>query len=368
MNVTIYNGPDKEFTQIIPNSNISDFMDLIIKSDKEKRSHEIIIKGQEVSCDEAETEVIENLIVHSNDYSSVAEHVIENFIGFLKQFKINNLFIQNPPMQIYNKLLRFYPNTKIKNYKYKNLNINNLKNLNNNFSERIVGQESVKEYLLSALYPLSKKNNNKPVVIMFYGSSGVGKTETAKYIAEILKGKILRKQFSMFQNNEFSTYLFGGKYSERSFTKDLLERESNVILLDEFDKCNSLFHSAFYELFDEGIMEDKNYRVDVRNSIIICTSNYKSLEDIRTSLGDPIYSRFDSFIRFNNLDVNSICKIIDREYRNQLVNLSKEELQIIKDNSIEEKLIFHAASLKNVREIKNIIKEVIYLSIIREIL
>ena len=39
--------------------------------------------------------------------------------------------------------------------------------------------------------------------LMFYGPSGVGKTETAKFLSEILGGQLLYKQFSMFQNNEF---------------------------------------------------------------------------------------------------------------------------------------------------------------------
>ena len=50
----------------------------------------------------------------------------------------------------------------------------------------------------------------------------------------------------MYQNNEFANYLFGGKYNEKSFAKDLIVRDSNVILLDEFDKAYAVFHSAFY--------------------------------------------------------------------------------------------------------------------------
>ena len=49
----------------------------------------------------------------------------------------------------------------------------------------------------------------------------------------------------------------------------------------EFDKAYAVFHSAFYQLFDEGIYEDQNYRVDVRHAIIICTSNYKSKDEIK---------------------------------------------------------------------------------------
>ena len=87
-------------------------------------------------------------------------------------------------------------------------------------------------------------------MLLFYGNSGIGKTETAQFLTEKIGGQILRKQFSMYQNNESANYLFGGKYNEKSFAKDLIGRDSNVILLDEFDKAYYVFHSSFYQLFD----------------------------------------------------------------------------------------------------------------------
>ena len=83
----------------------------------------------------------------------------------------------------------------------------------------------------------------------------------------------------MFNSEEFTSYLFGGKHSQNCLAKELLERESNIILFDEFDKTHPVFHSAFYQLFDEGIYEDKNYYVTLEKSVIICTSNYSSLDD-----------------------------------------------------------------------------------------
>ena len=98
----------------------------------------------------------------------------------------------------------------------------------------------------------------------------------------------------MFHSNEFAPYLFGGRHTGDSLAKDLMERESSVILFDEFDKPNPLFHSAFYQLFDEGIYEDRNYRAEVKNAVIICTSNYASAEEARERLGAPLFARFDA--------------------------------------------------------------------------
>nr|WP_237730321.1 AAA family ATPase [Bacillus halotolerans] len=54
-------------------------------------------------------------------------------------------------------------------------------------------------------------------------------------------------------------------------------------MLDEFDKAPAVFHSAFYQMFDEGILVDKHYVADISIAIIICTSNYKSREEIKKS-------------------------------------------------------------------------------------
>ena len=89
---------------------------------------------------------------------------------------------------------------------------------------------------------------------MLYGPSGVGKTESAKSISKTMGGELLRIQFSMMQTTEAYNYVFGAEHSKGSFARDMMARESNVILIDEFDKVNPAFYNAFYELFDEGAL------------------------------------------------------------------------------------------------------------------
>ena len=143
---------------------------------------------------------------------------------------------------------------KAESFEYNTMDFDSLKRINTEYENRIIGQKKVKQQLMSALYPLVKNRLSKPLVILFYGPTGVGKTETAKFLSKLMSADLFRKQFSMFQSNDFATYLFGGKHSQNCFARELLERESNIILLDEFDKPNPVFHSAFYQLFDEGIV------------------------------------------------------------------------------------------------------------------
>ncbi len=53
---------------------------------------------------------------------------------------------------------------------------------------------------------------------------------------------------------------------------------------------------AFYQLFDEGIFVDKNYCVDMKNTVIICTSNFISEEEARGVLGAPLFARISDYV------------------------------------------------------------------------
>jgi ATP-dependent Clp protease ATP-binding subunit ClpA len=126
--------------------------------------------------------------------------------------------------------------------------------------------------------------------------------------------------------------------------------------LDEFDKTPSHFHSAFYQLFDEGIYEDKNYHVNVEKSIIICTSNYNSLEEIREHLGEPIFTRFNDCIEFAPLDNESKAKIIHMRLDEEYKLLTDEEKEIISKKDVLDKFLKIADKQMNARKINTLIK------------
>ncbi len=368
--ILIFYGPRKNFDKIIKNKEeIEYFTPLVHEYDKENKKVPLILEGYKGS-DEKEIEDkssrhIKSLVIYSDEYSTITEGAVQNFSSILNFFEIEEIILQNPPLLVVNALKKSYANVIIKNYNYKKITAKNIKTINDNFNKRVIGQEEALNKILKLLLSFVKfPKQNKPIILMFYGPSGVGKTETAKFLSEILGGKILYKQFSMFQNNEFSTYLFGGLHSQNSFSKELLDRESNVILLDEFDKAHPHFYSAFYQLFDEGIFIDKNYKVKLSNAIIICTSNYKSKEEIKEKLGDPIYYRFDSFVEFEELKAEDINKIIDLKYKKYMNELSwkdKNVIRKIKYNgiSLKDSLKIYSSKIKNVREIDNLIKELI---------
>jgi ATP-dependent Clp protease ATP-binding subunit ClpA len=264
-------------------------------------------------------------------------------------------------------LARFFT-TAVKRYDYPAATRDTLVQFEDGFAGHLVGQSAVKESLLAALYPLTTPLRTKPIVLMFYGPSGVGKTETAQFVNGLLGGTLLRKQFSMFHNEKFASYLFGGTHSEASFARDLLDRESGVILIDEFDKANSVFHSAFYQLFDGGVFEDKNYSVELGPSLIICTSNYSTEDEIRKALGDALYSRFDSLIHFKPLSKPEIRQVIDRLVESRYANLAPDEQARLTPDDLKGFLYPLADASGNVRKLGKLTDEVMSLILVRALL
>ena len=362
--IEIFVGSDSAFEKIVPKS-ARNLSEMAAKLDDGNKKMDVFVNipGQpEPKLKKKKKPRVQDFVIHADEYCSVQEHVIINFINFIFQMSITNMYIQNPPKNIREQIYRTFDKSIIHETQQPYLEVSKemIQTFNSQYSERVIGQERAKKKLLQAIYPLVDGKQSKPVVILLYGDSGLGKTESAQYMAELMGGKLLRKQFSMYQNNESANYIFGGRYNEKSFAQDLLARETNVLLFDEFDKALSVFHSAFYQLFDEGIYEDQNYKVDVRHALIICTSNYKSKDEVREKLGNPIFNRFDGVIRFTDLDSEAKIEIA----RKELDELDEEGT--ISEN-IRQNLLVNSTRLENAREIRRLIKDTKSLIEIRKI-
>ena len=352
--INIFIGPKKAFEERIPSGNRLLLNDLVkIVDNKINRP----------------LDYFDYLVGYSENYSGISESAIQNFDMILKADEFDQIYLQNPPENIKRLIENIYDDVTIEIYDYPKLTSEKFLRINEKFSERIVGQNHVKDELLTSLYDLLMGyNRNKPICLLFYGPSGVGKTETAKFLSEIVGDELFRKQFSMFQNNKFSEYLFGGAHMQASFARDLLERESNIILLDEFDKAANVFHDAFYQLFDEGIFEDSNYKVPLKNSIIICTSNYLNIKDIRKNIGDPLFFRFDKIIEFKKLNNNAITKILTNKVNKKYELLSDEDKELIDSQEIINYFKGYSESLINTRQISKFVDEKINMILVEHYL
>ncbi|WP_282852841.1 AAA family ATPase [Gulosibacter sediminis] len=365
--VTVYYGPLSWFEKQLGKGARQYLLDAVNERDEARRRILHTVDGQEAAEEEPAAPRPDRLIAMSSDYASVHEHAITNFVGLVREIGPKQLLLHNPPEAIHTQLDRVFK-TKVKSFSYPVVTRDTLIKFRDGYADHLVGQEAVRDRMLAALYPLTTDRRSKPVVLMFYGPSGVGKTETAQLVNGLLGGKLLRKQFSMFHSDKFASYVFGGTHAESSFARDLLDRSSGVILIDEFDKANSVFHSAFYELFDEGVFEDKNYRVRLGPALIICTSNYGSEDEIRKSLGEALYSRFDALISFAPLSPTEIKQVIDRLVDSRFGALSANEQSALNSDEIKSLLHARASGTGNVRKLGKLVDEVISLLLVREVL
>lgn len=305
---------------------------------------------------------IDECIVRSDDFGSVLEHVLSNFVNIVTlNHDINTLLVHNPPKRVMNSLQNaFGEDIEYLASEYFSIDRKKLKEIYSSLTKDILGQIDCKKQLISGLYKLKSAHSEKPAVLMMYGPSGVGKTETAKTISRVFGGDLLRIQFSMMQTNEALAYVFGSEHSKSSFAKDMLARETNIILIDEFDKVPEIFYNAFYELFDEGRYVDSNYNVELKNTIFLCTCNFGSEDEIKKVLGPAMFSRIGCCIEYKELSLADKCIIIDNWYKKILSDLEHDEQLVINDTNILTWFKENASRYDNIRILKTKLENAIY--------
>jgi type VI secretion system protein VasG len=156
-------------------------------------------------------------------------------------------------------------------------------------SRRVVGQDHAMNMIARRIETSRAgiDNPGKPVgVFMLCGPSGVGKTETALALAELLYGgehNVITINMSEFQEPHTVSTLKGAPpgyvgYGEGGILTEAVRRKPySVVLLDEVEKAHSDVHELFFQVFDKGMMEDGEGRlIDFKNTLILLTSNVGS--------------------------------------------------------------------------------------------
>jgi type VI secretion system protein VasG len=175
--------------------------------------------------------------------------------------------------------------------------IHTVLSLGRSLRRRVVGQdhalEAVAQSIRTARAGLT--DPRKPIgVFLMVGTSGVGKTETALALAELLyggEGCLTTINMSEFKEEHKVSLLMGSPpgyvgYGEGGvLTEAVRRRPYSVILLDEIEKAHPGVQDVFFQVFDKGTMKDGEGRdIDFRNCVIIMTSNAGS--DLVASLFD----------------------------------------------------------------------------------
>lgn len=178
--------------------------------------------------------------------------------------------------------------------------IRTIRSLGALLEERVIGQDHALDAIAQRVRTATAKleDPNKPRgVFMFVGPSGVGKTETALALADILYGgerKLITINMSEYQEAHSVSGLKGSPpgyvgYGEGGVLTEAVRRNPySVVLLDEVEKAHPDVLEMFFQVFDKGMMDDAEGReIDFRNTLIILTSNIGSSQIMQSCLNKP---------------------------------------------------------------------------------
>jgi ATP-dependent Clp protease ATP-binding subunit ClpC len=239
-----------------------------------------------------------------------------------------------------------------------------LRDLETELSSKIVGQNEAIAAIARAIRRgrVGLKDHRRPSgAFLFLGPSGVGKTETARVIAEQVfgdSGALVRMDMSEFQERFSGSRLVGappgyiGYDDGGQLTERVRRRPYSVVLFDEIEKAHSDLFNMLLQVMDYGRMTDNYGRhVDFSNTIIILTSNLASkelqgsghpgftmesepdkkkrqhdivMDSVRRFFAPEFLNRLDDIVIFNPLGRNEIDSIVDiqlEDVRRRLVEL-----------------------------------------------
>ncbi|MDR1348652.1 MAG: ATP-dependent chaperone ClpB [Prevotellaceae bacterium] len=222
--------------------------------------------------------------------------------------------------------------------------------------ERLVGQDEAIQAVSDAIRRsrAGLQDEKRPIgSFLFLGTTGVGKTELAKALAEFLfndENMITRIDMSEYQERHSISRLVGAPpgyvgYDEGGQLTEAVRRKPySVVLLDEIEKAHPDVFNTLLQLLDDGRLTDNKGRtVNFKNTVVIMTSNAGS-----------------HIIRENFAEVNSKNRdeIVEKT-RKQVIDLLKETIRLEFLNRIDEIIMFSPLSSNDVRQIVKLqIKEI----------
>ncbi len=231
-----------------------------------------------------------------------------------------------------------------------------LLNLENDLHERVIGQNEAVKAVSRAVRRarVGMKSPNRPIASLFFsGPTGVGKTELAKALAQLIFGSaesMIRIDMSEMMESHTVSKLIGSPpgyvgYEEGGQLTEAVRRKPySVILFDEVEKAHPDVFNTLLQLLDDGRLTDAKGRVvSFKNTLIIMTSNIgsKVIEKGGTGLGFAMSENEAEGV------YNRICSLI----REELKNYFRPEFL----NRLDEIIVFRQLQREEVRQIADIL-------------
>ena len=209
-----------------------------------------------------------------------------------------------------------------------------LLNLESELHKRVVGQDDAIAAVSDAIRRsrAGLQDSKRPIgSFIFLGTTGVGKTELAKALAEFLfdnENNMVRIDMSEYQERHTVSRLIGappgyvGYEESGQLTEAVRRKPYSVVLLDEIEKAHPDVFNILLQVLDDGRLTDNKGRlVDFKNTIIIMTSNVPEGE-LRNHFRPEFLNRIDDIIVFKQLTEEQIVSVVAMQF-----NKVKEMLQ-----------------------------------------
>jgi ATP-dependent Clp protease ATP-binding subunit ClpB len=235
-------------------------------------------------------------------------------------------------------------------------------------SQRVIGQDEALTAVANAVRRARAglQDPNRPVgSFIFLGPTGVGKTETARALAEFLfddERAMIRLDMSEYMEKHAVARMIGAPpgyvgYEEGGqLTEAVRRRPYSVVLFDEIEKAHSDVFNVLLQILDDGRLTDSKGRtVDFKNTVLIMTSNLGSREiqalsddekGVREAVSDVLrehfkpefLNRIDDIVIFHRLSREQITKIIDVQLERLRHMLQERNISIVLEDSAKELL------------------------------
>ena len=215
-----------------------------------------------------------------------------------------------------------------------------LLHLEEQLKRRVMGQnEAVSR--VSDVIRMSKMgvtDQDRPIgSFLFFGNTGVGKTELAKSLAEVLfddEKALIRVDMSEYMEPHSISKLIGSPpgyvgYDEGGqLTEQIRRRPYAVVLFDELEKAHPNVLNILLQVLDDGRLTDTKGRVvNFKNTILIMTSNLKE-EEFRTFLRPEFINRIDDILQFNDLGHDAVKTIVDLQLYGVIQRMADQGITI----------------------------------------